>query len=251
LESDTNKKSIIKFIGLGKYGYQHLQRAQALAEAKFSPEVESLHEGFIELAFCKGTPLSYSDINENFINFVCKYLEFVNYNFKAEQRVSFDKMIEMIYYNVEQGIGSRFLFKVEKIAKEYKNLYEEDVVAVDGRLLPHDFIKGEQGYIKVDHLEHHADQFFHGSQNIAWDVAGFCVEFGLTENSRRMVISRFKYVDNFIDKKLPFFLIAYSACRLGYVKLAADSLFGNYDGNKFRYRENLLVKDLKCLLNRI
>ena len=49
-------------------------------------------------------------------------------------------------------------------------------VAVDGRHHPHDWIDAGQQVMKVDALDHHADDFLPGCRDIAWDIAGACVE---------------------------------------------------------------------------
>jgi hypothetical protein len=119
-------------------------------------------------------------------------------------------------------------------------------VEIDGRMMPHEWILTDKGIFKTDHLEHHCDQFFHGSQNIAWDIAGFCEEFGLSKQQRDVFTEMYmeKTGDTLFQKRLPFFTIAYLAFRLGYVSLAVDSLRGSDDCGRFeklrnRYKERL------------
>ena len=68
-----------------------------------------------------------------------------------------------------------------------KDQFEEARAAVDGRLLPYEWLElrspgGAAGaYVKADALDPHADDFFPGCRDAAWDVAGAAVEFALKE----------------------------------------------------------------------
>ena len=106
-------------------------------------------------------------------------------------------------------------------------------MAIDGHMMPHDFLKTGTGFVKVDHIEHHCDQFFHGVQNICWDIAGFWVEFGLDKRKRDHFLENFTSIDPFVFQRQPFFNVAYLAFRLGYVTLASDSLKGEPDAERF------------------
>ena len=115
-----------------------------------------------------------SDLDESLIDFVKKYLLFIQKTMGASLQVSYDQMFEMIYTNVKEGMGENWCRCLEKFTPETSSLYEEVAVAIDGRMMPHDFLKTGNRFVKVDHIEHHSDQFFHGVQNICWDIAGFC-----------------------------------------------------------------------------
>ncbi len=46
-------------------------------------------------------------------------------------------------------------------------------------MLPHEWIRTASGFLKTDAVDHQDDLFFPGCQDIAWDIAGAIVEFGI------------------------------------------------------------------------
>lgn len=238
IEDDSYKGSsrwLAKFVGLGKYGRKSVLRADILSEFGFSPHIHKLKSGFAVMEYVDGKPLSSKDKNSSLFDFVIKYLSCINQNMTvSNQNVSYDHMMEMIYCNIEEGLGSDWCQFIEDKLKMTSHAYEESPVSIDGRMMPQDFLKTPDGILKVDHIEHNSDQFFYGCQNIAWDVVGFCVEFNLDHIQTDQFIKQFKTVDPHIHSKTPFFMVAYLAFRLGYVTLAAKSLEGKNDGIRFQ-----------------
>jgi hypothetical protein len=107
------------------------------------------------------------------------------------------------------------------------------VVAGDSRMLPHEWIATDRGYIKTDAFDHHDDHFFPGCQDIAWDIAGASVEWGFDVS---VLADRYLRLqsDSTLTSRLPFYLTAYRAYRAGYCKLAADSLAGTAEAERFQ-----------------
>jgi hypothetical protein len=235
VDNSEEKKNIwiAKFVGLGKYGASNVTRAHKLAEMWFTPSIDQLSNGFAVMRFVEGKALKASDLDESLIDFVKKYLLFIQKTMGASLQVSYDQMLEMIYTNVKEGLGESWCRCLEKFTPETSALYEESAVAIDGHMMPHDFLKTGGRFVKVDHIEHHSDQFFHGVQNICWDIAGFCIEFELDRRKREHFLESFTSIDSFVYKRQQFFNIAYLAFRLGYVSLAADSLKGETDAERF------------------
>jgi hypothetical protein len=85
-------------------------------------------------------------------------------------------------------------------------------------------------------VDHHDDHFYPGPQDIAWDVAGTCLEFGLDGEARRGFLARYvrESGDAAIAQRLPYHAVAYLAFRLGYASLAAESLGDDPDAARFR-----------------
>jgi hypothetical protein len=247
--SEAVKNSwIAKFVGLGKYGASNVSRAQKLAGMGFTPSIDRFSNGFAVMPFVEGKALKASDLNESLIDFVKKYLLFIKSSMGAPLQVSYDQMLEMIYTNVKEGLGEQWCRCLEKLPPHASSLYEEAAVAIDGHMMPHDFLKTGTGFVKVDHIEHHSDQFFHGVQNICWDIAGFIMEFDLDRRKRDHFLESFASIDSFLFQRLQFFNLAYLAFRLGYVTLAADSLKGEPDAERF---EKLRKKYCTMLKNEL
>jgi hypothetical protein len=89
--------------------------------------------------------------------------------------------------------------------------FREPRVALDGRLQPHEWIASNTALLKVDALDRYDDDFFPGSRDIAWDVAGAIVEFRLNHSEAEDFVSRYaeKSGDSTIRRRRPFYEAAY------------------------------------------
>jgi len=247
LKSDSKKCFLAKFVGLGRYGEYLVQRARRLAEGGFGPQVKELSNGFLLMKVIDGKPMSIPVPGDDFLGRAAQYCAFIRNKFPSKLTVTLDSMQEMIIGNVRAGVGEKWGRNAEAACGVSPDIYESEPVAVDGRMMPHEWIRTNGGYFKVDHLEHHCDQFFHGSQNIVWDIAGLCIEFRLSSGEVEELIKRYVELsgDKDIRMRLPFFRIAYLAFRIGYVSLAADSLSGDQDGRRFELLRDFYREELK------
>jgi hypothetical protein len=102
-------------------------------------------------------------------------------------------------------------------------------------MLPHEWLRTSSGYLKLDGLDHHDDHFFPGPRDVAWDVAGTCVEFELGPAARWQFVERYRCEsrDETIAARLPSYAVAYLAFRTGYATMAAESLGWTPDGRRF------------------
>ena len=182
--SSGNGTILVKFAGLGQYGRATYSRALLLAEHGFSPRVLGLKNGFIAYEFVSGKPLTRKDLCPSFMETAARYLAFLKNHFPAHTTRTPDQIREMIINNLTETAGQYWVKKFIETMPCASALENVQTVAVDGRLLPHEWIKTEVGYLKTDITDHHADHFFPSCQDIAWDVAGLSVEFGLDERSR-------------------------------------------------------------------
>jgi hypothetical protein len=97
-------------------------------------------------------------------------------------------------------------------------------------MLPHEWILCTDGrWIKVDALDHHDDHLFPGCQDIAWDIAGAAVEFGIPAVA---ITSRLTPEPD-LEERVAFYTHAYLAYRIGYCDMAAQALAGSEDGRRF------------------
>jgi hypothetical protein len=120
-------------------------------------------------------------------------------------------------------------------------------VAIDGRMLPHEWIRCPDGVcLKVDAFDHHANDLFPGPTDAAWDLAGAIAEFALGSDAANRLVTRYaaEAGDTAIVRRLPAYQLAYLAFRVGYAAMAAESLAGTPDGAAFsalvtRYRGQL------------
>lgn len=214
-----------KFSGLGHYGLEKLDRAAELKE--FVPPPNGLDNGFLLAEWVDGEPAT--AIDESLLEAMARYLAALSDRFPAGDP-DYIRLVEMIRVNTG-------------IEREVPD-YTARTVALDGRMLPHEWIRAPYGWVKTDGLDHHNDHFFPGCQDIAWDIAGAAAEFGfdpdvLAERYTRLL------PDPTLKKRLPFYSTAYLAYRIGYSTLAAETLGDTLDGRRFRR----LVSTYTCQLS--
>lgn len=248
---NNRERSVLKFVGLGRYGKRMFERAGLLEE--FSPSPLSLKNGFLQMKFVEGKPMTRGEIEENFIKRVIDYTAFIKKHFRAEMIVSFDEMVEMINVNVSEGLGKSWMEKLNVGRRFSPDVYGRDPVAIDGHMMAHEWIKTESGYIKTDSIEHHSDQFFHGCQDIAWDIAGTIVEFGFAGSRKKEFIDNCAVAvgDRDLVNRTDFYMIAYLAYRLGFVTLASVTLDGTDDGRRFTELKDYYTVFLKNEISKL
>lgn len=218
---------IARFAGLGRFGRARLARAEQLAAAGFAPEPLGLDNGFLHLRLVRGgTP----QLDRDLLDAMARYLRFLAAQPESPRGVTFDGLLEMIEVNTGRA------GPLEPFRRAFEDAKS---VAIDGRMLPHEWLRTETGFVKTDALDHHDDHFFPGPQNIAWDVAGACVEWDLDTHATEYLAARCG--DAGLAARLPFYRIAYSAFRAGYAALASQALAGTPDAARFealarRYR---------------
>lgn len=235
--ADNGHRSLAKFAGLGRYGRIKFRRMEKLAETGLVVAPRRLAGGFLVTDFVEGRPFMSRDfIGRDLIDSMAGYLAFIRKTFRADKAIPTDEMIHMIENNISKGLGEEWLRPIDSMASLRAALDAGEPVEIDGRMFPHEWIKTGHGYLKADAVDHHMDQFFPGSQDCAWDVAGTCFEFGFDRTQRDFFIDRFQSLtgDRLIRWKLPFYSIAYLSFRLGYAVLCGDSLGETEDGLKFR-----------------
>ncbi|MFW6245044.1 MAG: hypothetical protein ACOC36_04070, partial [Fibrobacterota bacterium] len=235
-EDGNSFGSMLKFAGLGKQARESEMLSKLLELSGFAPRVISCSGGFIQYEFINGNRLE-TDRDKGFPGRVADYLacrrELLPVN---SEPMSLEQMESMIRVNTEESIGSTFAKGISSKSLITEELYYKDIAAVDGRMFPHKWVNSSGTWFKLDGTDHHRDQFLPGVQNSAWDVAGFFIEFGMSQAQKTLFLEMYakKMADPFIKERLPFYLVAYSAFRTGYATMAAESLGESPDGVRFR-----------------
>ncbi len=214
---------LFKFAGYGRYGREKLERARRLGA--FTTPALGFDNGFLEMRWVPARP---ARICRELIERAAEYLAWVRREFRTGKPAEAAPLAEMIACNTGEPWRGP--------------LPEGEAVALDGRMLPHEWIETRDGLVKTDALDHHDDHFFPGPQDIAWDVAAFAVETGAGEG----FVERYRREsgDRNIAARLPFYRAAWLAFRLGYADLAARALAGTEEAARFgreraRYRATL------------
>jgi hypothetical protein len=226
---------LLRFAGLGGYGDAKLSRARALADAGFTPPAVGLAHGFLIQEFRSGAPVAAGEPCPELAGTMASYLAHLRRCYPAATSSAPD-LHEMMVANVREGLGESAAERLMARLAPAGAAARDAPTALDGRMLRHEWLLTGQGYLKADALDHHDDHFYPGPQDIAWDVAGTCLEFGLVRGARRgfLELYRRRSGDRDIAGRLPFHALAYLAFRLGYVSLAAESLGATPDGARFR-----------------
>ncbi|HEY1337705.1 MAG TPA: hypothetical protein VGF59_09360 [Bryobacteraceae bacterium] len=203
---------LYKFAGYGRYGRAALERAEALRG--WTPETLGLEDGFLATRWVEGRP---AGLSEELIEHAAAYLTFVRREFATGETAQTAALAEMI--DVNAGL-------------EVEPGPPAEAIALDARMLSHEWLETAGGFLKTDALEHHDDHFFPGPQDIAWDVAAFGIEVGGDDYLLDCYVRESR--DASVRARLPFYRTAYLAFRVGYADLAAQALGDCPDGVRFR-----------------
>ncbi|EYD75212.1 hypothetical protein Rumeso_03308 [Rubellimicrobium mesophilum DSM 19309] len=220
---------LLKFAGLGARGARALVRAEAQAEAGLAPEVVGLANGFLAHRFEDGRPAEALDAE--LLGAMTGYLAQLAAG-PASGPARFDDLLAMTRLNVAEGLGPAAAGRTGWMEGLRGPVLARPALAGDGRMLPYEWLRTGAGVLKCDGIDHHDDHFWPGAQDIAWDLAGAVVEFGMGAEARERLLAGFRARsgDGGAREVLPFYEVAYLAWRLGYTTLAAETLGGSDDG---------------------
>jgi hypothetical protein len=224
----------LKWIGLGRYGAAHRTRAMLLADWGFAPKpIDSAH-GFLKLPHVVGRPLRLDSRPRGIVQVMADYLACIVSDCRSpiEAPLGRFEIAQMLRENVEDGLGSSWKrWAAQLIRASPPGDARPIIVRPDARMQPHEWIETPSGFVKTDGFEHHDDPFFPGTTDIAWDVAGTCIEWRFTRFEEEAFLARYRVRsgDHSIATRLPFFRAGYAAFRLGYATLAGEALAESTD----------------------
>ncbi len=234
-DSEPRSATLFKFVGLGQYGESKLRRAERLADAKFTSAPCGVLHGFIALPFVPGMPVSPGETDSQLLDTLASYLAHLSEQHAAEPSVTVESLEKMARINTSEGLGEAWIPRLEGWLRSSSKRWCEKPVALDGRMLPHEWIRTASGYLKTDATDHYDDHFYPGCQDIAWDVAAVSIEHRLTREQQSHFLDRYQTLsgDRTIAARLPIHAIGYLAFRLGYATMAAEALGNDADGRRF------------------
>jgi len=177
---------LARFAGLGGIADAKAARGRVLADAGFTPPVVGTVHGFLVEEWVEGRPSTRAD-RRRLIDHIGHYLTFRARHLPApEHGASLDALREMAVYNTRQAVDLDAAPFLDRLKLETRRLRRIDS---DNRLHAWEWLVTEDGRIlKTDALDHNAAHDLVGAQDMAWDIAGASVEFGLTEAERRRLI---------------------------------------------------------------
>jgi hypothetical protein len=227
-----NEQSIFRFEGFGHYGESVGVRAALLGDSGFAPSYLGNLRGFGEYALVPGRMLNTGDLSPELLEKMSGYLALRSTAFAnpAEQTPELNAMLR---WNWQNEFG-------EELGNAESQLSTERVVVCDGRLLPHAWLCNAQGeLLKLDAGSHGDNHFFPGPCDIAWDIAGAIVEWELQGEARDYFVREYtRRSGDAVAKRLGPYLLAYATFRMGWSRMAAAAMRGEYD-------EALLERDYR------
>lgn len=185
---------VARFAGLGHLGAAKRDRAEALHAAGFGPEPVALRHGFLLERWIDGAPLRGPAAAPPRLG---EYLGYRRRQFPADAPgADGESLREMARVNAAEIGGAELADAVTRRLEGLARLEGRlEPVHVDGRLHRWEWVRAAAGELrKTDALDHCCAHDLIGCQDVAWDLAGAAVEFGLdaaaTRQLERQVLGR-------------------------------------------------------------
>lgn len=222
---------LLKFASLGSTGERKLAMARTLYENGLAPEPRGVVHGFlVERWHEEATRLTPADRP---LGEIARYLAVRARSFPAEESdgASLDALLEMTRRNVGLALGEAASAALDEWDRRLASMSARVVrVRTDNKLDAYEWLRLSDGtLLKSDALDHHAAHDLVGAQDVAWDVAGATVEFGLdAEETAWLAREVGRASDRTVDPGLlEFMTTAYAAFRLGQASLSTDMARGD------------------------
>lgn len=220
--SSGNETRFYKFLGLGHYGGEVLDRETRVAASGFAvpPQVES--EGFASYPLVEGRPMSAADASESVLARLAAYCALRLHTFPAES-ADLAALQQMAEHNLQQ---LRFDLPVD--------LQLERPVLADGRMQPHEWLlTGTGQMLKTDSGSHGDDHFFPGAVDIAWDLAGAIVEWQMSPRTMKTFLEMYRHASgDDAEKRIADYITSYTVFRCAYCLMAANAMQGTQEGQR-------------------
>lgn len=218
-----DEQSIYKFEGFGHYGEAIGDRARVLASSGFAPRYLGNQCGFGEYEWVPGRMMCRRDLSPAMVERMADYLALRSVAFASDQQQT-PELEKMLRWNWHVEFGEELDFAESQ-------LHSERGLVCDGRMMPHEWLETDQGeMLKLDAGVHGDNHFFPGPCDVAWDVAGAIVEWEMHGAVRDHFVREYEArTGDAVTERLAPYLLAYTIFRLGWSKMAALAMQGEYD----------------------
>jgi hypothetical protein len=228
--SDDGQR-LFKFHGYGRFGEEVGARVNTIAQAGFGPEYLGPKQGFGCTSIVPGRSAKRADLSPVLLSRMAEYCAFRAGHITTDY-ASTSELKRAVEANWEFEFGSN-------IEPGLKLDIVKPVIA-DGKMQPHEWIITAEKALKVDSETHGDDHFFPGPTDIAWDLAGGIVEWGMNPEQARTFLRHYQQLaGDDAGKRMPSYLLAYATFRFAYCKMAAQAMAGTPD-------EVLLTRDYQA-----
>jgi hypothetical protein len=221
-----DRRQFFKFEGMGPRGREVRARAFALADAGFSPVVSDAGDGFLSYTAIEGRPLRKQDVSSSLLERIARYCSFRASEFTCSA-IHNSELDHMLEFNVQQEFGRDLKLEPGQLASGTPLL-------ADGRMQPHEWIASrEDKLLKTDAISHGDNHFFPGPCDIAWDLAGTVVEWGLDTQATEFLLGKFRQFSGVsISQQFQDYMLAYCVFRLGFCKMATSTVAGSREESR-------------------
>jgi hypothetical protein len=212
---------LCKYEGMGLRAAAARDRGAALASEGLAPPIRDEGDGWASYPW-DGNPLQSRDLDDAILAHIARYC--------ARRAALFG----------EHGDATaEFLPALRKNAvalvglEDVPELVIERPTIIDGRMPPHEWLRTARGILKADAMSHGDDHFFPGPTDIAWDLAGVIVEWGLgrAARARLLEIYRRESGDDAFGR-IDGWIFAYAVTRGALAAFARDAIPGA-EGERF------------------
>ena len=208
---------LLKFAGLGRIGEAKLERARALYREGFGTEPIGLIHGFLAERWIPQGPAGVGDFP---LEQLAAYLDFrVQGLPPPEPGADSQGLREMMVRNLSLA----GLPRAAEVAARLATGVVGPPMAIDGRLHAWEWrATGGGVLLKTDALDHCEAHDLIGAQDLAWDVAGAAVEFGLASAGIERLRRRLERLTRrpLDPRRIAFAHLGYLAFQLGWWRLA-------------------------------
>jgi len=221
-----DRQRLFKFTGLGHFGSAVEDRARILARSGFGPDRFGSSNGYGEYAVIDGAPARPSMLSRAVLDRIADYCSMRASEFRDSISIA-NNLAEVTRFNYSVEFGEE--------PKGFE-LEARNIVVCDGRMLPHEWIVDREGTLrKTDGDTHGDDHFFPGPADIAWDVAGAIVEWGMDRDAQEYFVARFTTATgDLVRHRIDAYVLAYTLFRIGMSLMGAHGLSGTDEEKRLR-----------------
>lgn len=226
-----DNRCVFRFEGYGHFGAAIGARSLRLARLGLSPQYDGNFEGFGRYRVVEGRSLSKEDVSEGVLRHMAEYCAIRVRDF-PHNLTDASELEQMLRCNWMTEFGTR-------LDDQVGSLEVVSPVISDSRMHPGKWLQTPSGLLKVAAASHGDSHFFPGPCDIAWDLAGAIVEWELAPEAQEALLDHYTYLSgDDSGPRLRSYLLAYTAFRIGWCKMAAAASPGSYD-------ERLLLREAR------
>lgn len=214
-----DRQATLTFEGHGHYGAQARARDQRLSDSGFGTAYLGHKSGFGMHALPEGRVARRTSVTPQLLAHMATYCAWRAKEFRAEE-ARCNGLEVMARTNFEREFGhplNDLEFPIESPA------------ICDNRMSPHSWLlASDSRWLKLDAAIHGDDHFFPGPCDIAWDLAGTTVEWGLDDSAREQLLAHYsRQTGDNVASRIHGYEIAYASFRLAWSKMALATVRGS------------------------